>query len=291
MSTNTDEVKFEHTGTRLFLKSHINEEFMQQIDADKVNYIIFNYEYKDWVDGKKYPNENDLKILNNYFKKHKNSCFFGISGDESWQIPLLPEVENFRLNVWNAEAIELLKSNVVRKLEITHPPESKKTDFAGLLHFKDTIEELSFAGDYKNMETTIGQLENLRALHFSSVKFKTLSFLENLKKLDDFSYYGSRIEDWSDLSKVISIKKLFIKTNTNLENIDFVSHLVNIEELELWYVSKLVRFPNCEHLKQLKKVLAYDCNRLSDIEELKKLKNVYIQANGKMMPNLFYHTN
>lgn len=124
----------------------------------------------------------------------------------------------------------------------------------------------------------------------TSINLKNLSFLENLK-IEDFYYYGSKVKDWSDLKNVSTIKRFRLKTNSNLDNLDFIVDWKNLEELELWYCSGLLRFPNCQCLKNLKKVILNDCNKLSEIEELKKLSNVHIRANGKSMPNKFYEAN
>lgn len=152
------------------------------------------------------------------------------------------------------------------------------------------MEELSIATNYKNIEETVKQLIKLRKVSMTSINLKNLAFMENLK-IEDFYYYDSRVKDWSDLAKVSTIKKFKLKTNTNLDNLDFITGWTNLEELELWYCSGLLRFPNCERLKKLEKIILNDCNKLSEIEELKKLKNIHIRANGKLMPNKFYEAN
>jgi Leucine-rich repeat (LRR) protein len=228
-------------------------------------------------------NVQDLKVLNEYFKRNKGTYLRSIEPD--W-LEYLPDLQMLNFTDFNSETLETIKDRKIRGL-IFESEYHNKIDLSAVALFKETLEELRIAGNYKNVEETVKQLQKLHKLSMTSVNLKTLSFLENLK-IDDFYYYGSRIKDWTDLANVTTIKRFYLKTNTNLDNLDFITDWTDLEELELWYCSGLLRFPNCENLKKLKKIYAYDCNKLSDIDELKKLKNVHIRANGKLMPNKFY---
>jgi hypothetical protein len=74
-----------------------------------------------------------------------------------------------------------------------------------------------------------------------------------------------------------------------LENIDFLKELKKLETLYLLYCSNIKRFPDLNGLKNLKDINATGCNRLEDIPEIKKLNNVEIHLNSKMLPEKFYH--
>jgi Leucine-rich repeat (LRR) protein len=259
-------------------------EITSRIDESAISILesaTWNLEWIQFDDIE--PNTQDLKILNAYFAKHPKVYLRGV--EREW-LEFLPNLQMINFLKFIPQDIELIKDRKIAGL--TFEKESdKKYDFSSLLCFHETLEELSFTGDYKNREETIKQLFKLRKLYMESVKLNDLSFLENLK-IECFYYYGSKIKDWNDLAKVTTMKEFRLKTNNNLENIDFITHWKNLEVLEFWYCSGLLRFPNCEHLTNLKKIILNDCNKLSDIEELKKLKNIHIQANGKMMPNKSY---
>jgi len=261
------------------IESHIDESAISILES-----VQWEFE---WIQFHSFePNAQDLKILNEYFKKHPRIYLRGVKTE--W-LEFLPDLQMLNFSYLLSENIELIKNRKIVGLQFEYEPD-KKSDFSDILCFRETLEELRITGNYKNIEETVKQLTRLRKLAMTSVNLKTLSFVENLR-IEDFYYYGSRIKDWSDLAKVSTIRKFKLKTNSNLENLDFITNWTELEELELWYCSGFLRFPNSNNLKSIKKVLLYDCNKLSDIEELKKLKNVHIRANGKIMPNKFYEAN
>lgn len=261
------------------ITSHIDESAISILES-----VQWEFEWIQFFSLE--PNIQDLKVVNEYFKKHPQVYLRGI--EPEW-LEFLPDLQMLNFQKLIPETIERIRNKKVVGLQFEYEP-NIKSDFSIISSFQETLEELHITGNYKNIEETVKQLKRLRKLEMTSVACKTLSFLENLR-IDDFYYYGSKIKDWSDLAKVTTIKKFKLKTNTNLENLDFITHWKELEELEFWYCSGLLRFPNCQHLEKLKKVLLYDCNKLSGIEELTKLKNVHIRANGKMMLNKFYEAN
>ena len=225
------------------ISSHINEDAISILES-----ATWNIEWIQFYNIE--PNIQDLKILNSYFKKYTKTYLRGV---ESEWLEFLPDLQLINFSKLIPQNIELIKDRKITGLQFEYEPDIKY-DFSSLLCFCETLEELWFTGDYKNREETIKQLNNLKRLSMSSVKLNDLSFLENLK-IEDFYYYGSKIKDWTDLAKVTTIKEFRLKTNTNLENIDFVTHWQDLEVLEFWYCSGLLRFPNCEHLTKLKKII------------------------------------
>ena len=134
---------------------------------------------------------------------------------------------------------------------------------------------------------TIPQLENLKTIWLVSTKLKGFDFLQGLP-LETIGNYGGRVESFEFLPKIQSLKKLWIKTNSKIENIDFIEHLPNLEDIELQYVAKVTRFPQCNHLKHLKRIFAFECNRLEDISEVKKLNNCEIFLSGNKLKGRHY---
>jgi hypothetical protein len=250
------------------ISSHINNDaikIIENMDLENKEFIQFFYLFE--------PDDNDIKIMNTFFKKHPEIYFRWIK--TPW-LKYLSNVEKFRLDFTN-ENIDLIKNYTVKGLYFENKL-NKKCDFTIIEQFKDTLEELSLEGEPKNIERTIKQLKKLKKLHLISVRVDNFKFLEGID-IEDFWNYGSKVKEWDYLSEIKTIKKLGIKTNRTLENIDFIKGLNNLERLELEYLMKLNSFPNVDHLKKLNSIIISQCNRLENINEIKKINNG-VRANG-----------
>jgi hypothetical protein len=157
------------------------------------------------------------------------------------------------------------------------------------LDFSETLESLSIDGDYKNTLNVIPQLKNLKSVWFVSTKLDGFNFLQGLP-IETLGNYGGRVASFEYLRNLKKIRRVWIKTNTKIESLDFLEDLPNLERIELYFLSKITQFPKCDHLKKLKLVFAYECNRLEDISELKKLSGVKISVGGKALKGRLYKT-
>lgn len=280
--------KVECSGTSMAIYSHIDEKLFQNTALKNLGIIYFAYEYEDWANGKSYPNEKDIALLNSFIKTHKNIM---MDIDENWMIPLLSSVERFRFSKYNDEAVALLKNNTVRELCFRHSADSK-TDLTSLLFFGDTLESLSLDASqnkpYDKFEAMFNGMIRLKNLDVTSIKID-FSLLDENNTLEDFYYYGSKTKDWSGIKKLIRLKKLRVKSNTTIATLDFLQDLPCLETIEFMYCSQIIRFPDLTNLKNLIKIYVLECNRLEDIETLKKLSSVEINVQGcKALPGKSY---
>lgn len=239
------------------------------------------------------PDETTLKILNDViFKKRKDITLRVYGYPDTWAdisfLQLLPDLERFDWDTAVFGSYEpLYKLNRLVHLGLGFTQPKPKISLKFVADFKDTLESLNLEGDYKDFLTTIPLLKNLKTLWLVSTKLKGFEFLQGLP-IETIGNYGGRVESFEFLPNVPSIKKLWIKTNSKIENIDFIEQMPNLEDIELQYVAKVTRFPKCEHLKHLKRIFAFECNRLEDIIEVKKLKYCDIHISGKKLEGRHY---
>lgn len=239
------------------------------------------------------PDETTLKILNDVIFKRRKDITLRVYGyPDTWAdisfLNLLPDLERFDWDTavfGSYEPLYSLNRLVHLGLGFTQP--KPKISLKFVADFKDTLESLNLEGDYKDFLTTIPLLKNLKTLWLSSTKLKGFDFLQGLP-LETIGNYGGRVESFEFLPNIQSLKRLWIKTNSKIENIDFIEQLTNLEDIELQYVAKVTRFPKCDHLKHLKRIFAFECNRLEDISEVKKLKNCSIHISGKKLLGRHY---
>jgi|SRR5690554_1116858 len=266
----------------IFIQSSINEFFLTELQnyAYPIEFIGFN--------ESEFGTE-DFKILNEYFKKNKNVVLRFVEKGYLEHFPDLENIEYGKTEFDNSMFDELKHLKNLNSIDFRTL--GGKLDISPLIEYKNTLKGLAFEGDLtKNGEEIISQLSNLKKVAFISSKFKSFEFLSDLK-LEIFKYYGSRTINYEDLVRIKSLKYFWLKTNTKWDNFDFLSELENIETIELHYVSGIQEFPKCSHLKNLKRVISFDCNNLTNIDELKKLSNCYVHAYGKKIENKFYQHN
>ena len=239
------------------------------------------------------PNEATLRVLNDVVFKMRKDITLRVYGyPDIWAdisfLNLLPDLERFDWDTALFGSFEpLYKLNRLVHLGLGFTQPKPKISLKFVSDFKDTLESLSLEGDYKDILTTIPLLKNLKILWLISTKVKDFDFLQGLP-LETIGNYGSRVESFDFLPNIQSLRKLWIKTNSKIESIDFIEQLTNLEDIELQYVAKVTRFPKCEHLKHLKRIFAFECNRLEDISEVKKLTNCDIHISGKKLEGRHY---
>ena len=239
------------------------------------------------------PDEKTLEHLNEFvFKKRKDITLrvYGYSGiwkDISF-LAHLPELERFDWDsdeFLSVEPLYQLKKLVHLRMGFGYRKSTISVAF--LADFKETLGSLNMQGDYKEFVTTVPKLMNLSTIWMTSMKIKGFDFLAGLP-IEKLANYGGRVNSFDFVGQLKTIKRLWIKTNATLENFDFISELPLLEQVELYYVSKLIRFPKCDHLANLTKVMAAECNRLRDISEVQKLKKCDVSIYGKVVPGKFY---
>jgi Leucine-rich repeat (LRR) protein len=241
------------------------------------------------------PGRKTLDVLNDvFFQKRKDVTLRVYGYPDTWAdisfLEYLPEVERFDWHtaVFGPTAsLHQMKRLVHLGLGDTQPKPKISLNF--VKDFSNTLESLSIEGDYKDTLTAIPELRKLKTVWFTSTKLTGFDFLEGLD-IETLRNYGGRVGSFEFLRKLSSLKRVWIKTNPTLENIDFIEDLRNLQRLELYYVSKLTRFPKCEHLKDLELIFASECNRLIDISEIKKLRGVKIYVGGKSLKGRNYST-
>ena len=264
--------KISNHGGMIEIHSHINNEAIQIIEklSDwSLERIQFDYTSVE-------PNESDMKVLNNYFKNHKKVFFCSV---EKWMIPLLPELERFYIESrhLDAETVELLKGNKVTGLRIEYSPH-KKYDLMNLLHLKDTLEELSVEGNYKNLEQFVNEAKKIHTLTLHSLSIDFTKIEEIV--IEEFNYYGSKAVNWAEITKLKKLKRIGIHTNTKLDSLDFLTEMENLEVIALSYCPKITTLPNLTCLKKLKMINCAVLNGLDNVDELKKMENIVVQADG-----------
>ncbi len=266
-------------------------QFTNRLSADDAMELVNDHELKSIQIFDKKPDLESLKILNEVVFRQRKDITLRIYRD--WEdvhlLKFLPEVERFNWDVvYPGNTIEpLYHLKKLKHIGFGMFPGKSEFSLGFIKDFAGSLESLQVAGDFKDLIPAIPHLSNLKSISFYSTKLPGFELLKGLP-IEKLSNIGSKVENFGYLPYLPDIKELFIKDNTKILNIDFVQEMNNLETLTMNYVPKVTRFPKCDHLEHLKLISFFECNRLQDIEELKKLKNCLIMVTGNMLPGRCY---
>lgn len=172
------------------------------------------------------PDKPTLDHLNEYVFKSRKDITLRVYGYvECWQdvsfLENLPELERFD---WDSDEFlsikPLYKVNKLVHLKMGFAYPKQKFNLAFLPDFKESLESISFHGDYKELQATVPKLDKVKSFWLSSTKLKGFEFLEGLP-IETFGNYGGRVGSFDFFSQLTTLKRVWIKTNATLDKFDF----------------------------------------------------------------------
>jgi len=151
------------------------------------------------------------------------------------------------------------------------------TDIKPILHLADSLENLQL-GEFKDKKISFDLLGELSNLNYLSVvkQPKGLNSITRLNKLTELALTGYPIDKLSFLNELKNLKRLYIGFGTS-KNLDTISQLKNLEELDILWVKKLANINAISKLTSLIKLKIEDekqIKSLPDISKLKQIKNI-----------------
>jgi len=151
------------------------------------------------------------------------------------------------------------------------------TDIKPILHLADSLENLQL-GELKDKKISLDLLKELSNLNYLSVvrQPKGLESITRLPKLTELALTGYSVDKLSFLNDLQNLRRLYIGFGTS-KNIDTISKLENLEELDIIWVKQLADISAISKLTSLIKLKIEDekqIKTLPDLTELKHLKNI-----------------
>lgn len=151
------------------------------------------------------------------------------------------------------------------------------TDIKPILHLADSLENLQL-GELKDKKISLDLLGELSNLNYLSVVRhpKGLESITILPKLTELALTGYSVDKLSFLNDLQKLRRLYIGFGTS-KNIDAISKLENLEELDILWVKQLADISAISKLTSLIKLKIEDekqIKALPDLSQLKQLKNI-----------------
>lgn len=105
----------------------------------------------------------------------------------------------------------------------------------------------------KNIEC-LSEMKSLKSLSVRGIKLKSFDFLRSLE-LEKFELLWNANNELKDLRDLKSLKEIGLWRINKLENIDFISELVNLEVIKLQDLKHITELPDLSHLTNLKRIV------------------------------------
>ncbi len=166
-------------------------------------------------------------------------------------------------------------------------------DIKPILHLADSLENLQL-GEFKDKKISLGFLGDLPNLRYLSVvrQPKGLESIVRLPKLTELALTGYSVDKLSFLNDLQGLRRLYIGFGTS-KNIDTISQLKNLEELDILWVKQLSDINAVSKLTSLIKLKIEDekqIKSLPDLSKLMRLKNIRL-TNISTLENISSLTN
>jgi hypothetical protein len=151
------------------------------------------------------------------------------------------------------------------------------TDIKPILHVADSLENLQL-GEFKDKKISLDFLSDLPNLGYLSVvrQPKGLESVVRLPKLTELALTGYSVDKLSFLNDLQGLRRLYIGFGTS-KNIDSISQLKNLEELDILWVKQLADINAISKLTSLIKLKIEDEKQITSLPDLSKnskLKNI-----------------
>ena len=233
------------------------------------------------------PNEDEISILNEIYKKNPNIGFTFLNYTPDVDISFLLKIYNLRTLYLDSYAS--INIDVLEKMKLTTLSLScfRVKDYSFLRNVDSSIKSLTIDLEDKTFKMDINDIlhiENLETLKIRTVK-KGLDKIVEFKNLNSLLFRSISIKDYSFL-KEMNVRKLSLYFQKP-EYFNTFGINEKIEVINLWRnpklsdLSFLLQFPN------LKKLIITDQTRITnipDLTSLSKLEEVYFLCNKD--PNL-----
>jgi hypothetical protein len=132
------------------------------------------------------------------------------------------------------------------------------------------------AGQVLSVEGALGPAERKwlarypasTVLTLRRVTIDDLTFLDALPELEHLQLYATRIADWSALSRVQTLRRLFVNGVKDPGSLAIVSRTAHLRQLSLANLPTLTKLPDLSSCRDLREVRLWNCKRLGDITAL-----------------------
>lgn len=248
----------------------------------------------DRIQTTREPNDNEISILNEIYKRNTNIGFrflsiFGSNVD----ITFLTKLNNLRILYLDIHQ-KIIDIDTLQKLKLNELSLNcfSVKDYSFLRNIDSSIKSLSVNLEDKTYKMDINDIlhmENLETLEIRNVK-KGLDKLVEFKCLSNLLFRSIDIKDYSFLNSM-NVKKITLCFQKS-EYFNTFGINKKIEEINLWRNPKLTDLSFLLQFPNLKKLIIRDQSKITNIPDLKslsQLEEVYYFCNND--PNLKKHFN
>jgi len=208
-----------------------------------------------------------------YIPSVKNLNIEVINCQNENDIANLTKLEILKFKVFLLESFNFFSSCSfqIKRLSLGKT-KSKKPSLTFLSSFK-SLEYFKNVGHKKNIEC-ISKLNNLTELMIQEVPEHDINYLKSLENLVDISFWRGGTKHFKILSEIPTIKMLSLGAINKLNDIRFISEMINLEKLHLRDLPHISEVPDLKKNITLKKITLDSLKGLENIDEIKYVENL-----------------
>ena len=281
----------------------------KDVDDELINEIVNSEKTKVIQVSKELPSEA-YKIIDSILEKRSDLIFriYGLYGLQHYDISFLRKMshlKHLRIDCHLRSCPNLIDFNVIKDLNLKSLSLDAFDlhDYSFIQDLNSDIEELAINADtmgkailfdckwllqYKKLHTLwlgkkakkniscLSEMHSLKSLSLRGIKLSSFDFLKELE-LEKLELLWNSNSDLHELKELTMLKQIGLWRINKLDNIDFMSELVNLEVIKLQDLKHLKSLPDLSKLTHLNQIVLDNTGiQIEELDEsIKKLVNRY----------------
>lgn len=264
----------------------------KDINDDFIHSVV-NDEKIKWIQISETLPEEAYEIIDSILKKKPQLYFriYSLCGEHRFDISFLermPHLKRLRIDCHLVSCPNMIDFNILTKLHLKalYLDAFDLRDYHFLQFLSTELEELTINADTMGCAIQFDcrwllRYHSLQSLWLGRKAKKNITCITELPHLKSLSLRGIKLLNF-DFLKQMNLEKLALLWNSNHE-LQELKHLVTLKEIELWRINKLDNIDFMSYLINLEVIRLQDLKhitKLPDLRGLQKLDRVILDHTG-----------
>ncbi len=255
----------------------------KDIDEEFINAIV-NDEKIKWVQISKMLPDKAYAVIDSILGRKPELYFriYGLYGDDKCDISFLERMSHLnklRIDCHLRSCPDMIDFNILTKLNLKalHLDAFDLKDYSFLQSLSPQLEELIINAETMGEAIKFDckwllRYHSLKILWLGKKAKKNIKFIAELPMLESLSLRGIKLSDFEFL-KQMNLQKLHLLWNSN-NDLEELKYLTTLKEIELWRINKLDNIDFISNLINLEVIRLQDLKHITKLPDLSGLHNL-----------------